>query len=140
MSVMNYRGYSARIEFDADDEIFSGRIAGIADAVSFHADTVADLRAAFREAVEDYLATCAKIGKEAQKPYSGTLMLCIDPAVHAEAAIAAELSGKSLDQWSEEVLELAARQACGRQVPASERGSMARPAKARVRRSMRRVA
>jgi predicted HicB family RNase H-like nuclease len=31
--------------------------------VSFHADSVAGLRAAFEEAVDDYLETCAKLGK-----------------------------------------------------------------------------
>jgi len=34
--------------------------------------------------------------------------LRVDPAVHARAALAAELAGKSLNQWSEEVLAKAA--------------------------------
>jgi predicted HicB family RNase H-like nuclease len=38
------------------------------DGVGFHADTVADLKAAFREAVDDYVETCAKIGKDPQSP------------------------------------------------------------------------
>ena len=65
---MTYKGYSARIEYDDDDRIFTGRIAGIRDGVGFHADTVGGLRRAFHEAVEDYLETCAKISKERQKP------------------------------------------------------------------------
>ena len=65
---MTYKGYSARIEHDDDDRIFTGRIAGTRDGVGFHADTVDGLRRAFHEAVEDYLETCAKIGKEPQKP------------------------------------------------------------------------
>ncbi|MBL8570201.1 MAG: type II toxin-antitoxin system HicB family antitoxin [Phreatobacter sp.] len=108
MSVMTYNGYTARVEFDADDEIFFGRIAGVRDGVGFHADTVADLKKAFHEAVDDYIETCAKIGKSPQKPYSGNLMLRIDPAVHARAALAAELAGKSLNQWGEEALSEAA--------------------------------
>ena len=35
---------------------------------------------------------------------SGNLMLRVDPQVHANAAIAAELAGKSLNQWAEEIL------------------------------------
>ncbi len=35
-------------------------------------------------------------------------MLRIDPAVHSKAALAAELAGKSLNQWSEEALDKAA--------------------------------
>lgn len=110
MNTMSYKGYSARIEYDDDDGIFFGRIVGLRDGVTFHADTVADLRTAFHEAVEDYIETCAKIGKTPQKPYSGNLMLRVDPLVHAKAARAAELAGKSLNQWGEEVLSKGAEQ------------------------------
>lgn len=108
MKAMVYKGYAARIEFDAEDEIFTGRIAGIRDVVGFHADNVADLIVAFHEAVDDYVETCAKIGKDPLKPYSGNLMLRVSPEVHSKAAIAAELAGVSLNQWSEQVLAEAA--------------------------------
>lgn len=108
MKALTYKNYSARIEFDADDMIFFGRIAGIRDGVTFHADTVKDLVAAFHEAVDDYVATCAKIGKDPQKPYSGNLMLRVDPEVHSKVALAAELAGKSLNEWGQEVLAAAA--------------------------------
>ena len=108
MNPMTHRGYSARVDFDDEDGLFFGRIAGIRDGVGFHADTVGGRRAAFAEAVDDYLATCEKLGKEAQRPYSGNLMLRVDPLVHARAATAAELLGKSLNQWGEEVLARAA--------------------------------
>ena len=83
-------------------------LAGIRDGVGFHADTVEGLREAFHEAVEDYIETCAKIGKEPQKTYSGQVMFRVSPDVHRKAALAAELSGKSLNQWAEEVLDRAA--------------------------------
>jgi predicted HicB family RNase H-like nuclease len=109
MKAMSYKGYSARVEFDADDEVFAGRIAGIGDVVGFHAKSVPDLIEAFHEAVDDYIDTCARVGKDPQKPYSGNMMLRVGPEVHSKAALAAELSGKSLNQWSEEVLAEAAR-------------------------------
>ena len=105
---MSYKGYSARIEYDDDDEIFTGRLAGIRDGVGFHADTVEALREAFHDAVEDYIETCAKIGKEPQKAFSGQVMFRVNPEVHRKAALAAELAGKSLNQWAEEVLDRAA--------------------------------
>lgn len=105
---MSYKGYSARIEYDDNDGIFIGRIAGIRDGVGFHADTVEALREAFREAVEDYIETCARIGKEPQKAFSGQVMFRISPEIHRKAALAAELAGKSLNQWAEEVLDSAA--------------------------------
>ncbi|WP_040610958.1 type II toxin-antitoxin system HicB family antitoxin [Oceaniovalibus guishaninsula] len=106
-NTMTYRGYAARIEYDDEDGIFVGHLAGIRDDVGFHAGNVEDLRAAFHEAVEDYLETCAKVGKEPQKAYSGQVMFRVDPEVHRRAALAAELSGKSLNQWAAEVLERA---------------------------------
>lgn len=105
---MTYKGYSARIEYDDEDGIFTGRIVGISDTVGFHADSVDELRAAFHDAVEDYIETCTRIGKEPQKAYSGQVMFRISPEVHRKAALAAELSGKSLNQWAEEVLGQAA--------------------------------
>ncbi len=107
-NTMTYKGYSARIDYDAEDSIFTGRIAGIRDGVGFHADTVEGLREAFHEAVEDYIETCSRIGKEPQKTYSGQVMFRVSPEIHRKAVLAAELSGKSLNQWAEEVLDRAA--------------------------------
>lgn len=113
MKALTYKNYAAVIEFDADDKIFFGRIAGIRDGVTFHADTVDGLIAAFHEAVDDYVETCARIGRQPQKPYSGKVMFRVKPETHRKAAIAAELSGKSLNQWAEDVLEAATRDHAG---------------------------
>ena len=51
----------------------SDLLAGIRDGVGFHADKVADLKAAFREAVDDYIEACGKIGKEPQRASSAEL-------------------------------------------------------------------
>ncbi|CDZ73140.1 Hypothetical protein NGAL_HAMBI2610_47700 [Neorhizobium galegae bv. orientalis] len=55
MNLQEYKGHSAIIEFDAEDEIFVGHIAGIADLIGFHADTLTEAETAFRDAVGDYL-------------------------------------------------------------------------------------
>jgi predicted HicB family RNase H-like nuclease len=107
MRAWSYKNYKALVAFDPDDEIFIGRIVGINDVVGFHATTVKALKTAFHEAVDDYLATCAKLGKQPEREMSGNLMLRIAPEVHADAAIAAELAGKSLNQWAEDVLRRA---------------------------------
>ena len=67
-NVMRYRNYSARIVYDEEDGILFRRIAGIRDGVGFHAARVDELRKAFREAVNDYIATCARVGKKPRKP------------------------------------------------------------------------
>ena len=72
------------------------------------ADSVDALKEAFYEAIDDYVATCAKVEKEPQKPYSGRVMFRVNPEVYRRAALAAELTGKSLNQWAEDVLNRAA--------------------------------
>ena len=100
MSSMSYNSYLASIEYSEEDACFIGKIAGIQDVVGFHAESVVDLRSAFHEAVDDYVATCAKIGKSPQKAYSGKVMLRIPPEVHARAATAAQSRGLSLNQFA----------------------------------------
>jgi predicted HicB family RNase H-like nuclease len=68
MNTMTHMGQTAQIEFDARDNIFVGRLLGIADSVSFHADTLVEIHKAFVEAVDDYIETCAKIIKAVENP------------------------------------------------------------------------
>ena len=57
---MPWTGHVTRVGFDDADGIFFGRLAGIREGVSFHAATMAGLRAAFHAAVADYLVMCVK--------------------------------------------------------------------------------
>ena len=59
MTPMTYRGYAARIDYDADDRIFTGRLAGITDIVVFHGASVERLETAFHESVDHYLEVSA---------------------------------------------------------------------------------
>lgn len=104
MNTLTYKGYTARIDFDDRDNILIGKLLGISDIISFHADNVVELRAAFEEAVDDYIETCEKIGKSPEKPANGKILLRIPPEVHAAALIKAQSVGKSLNQWAIEAL------------------------------------
>lgn len=87
MNLMTYKDYSAHIEYSDEDGCFIGHIAGIRDVVGFHGESVAELRAVFEEAVDDYLVTCEKLNRSPQRPYSGKVMLRIDPSIHAKVAM-----------------------------------------------------
>ena len=106
-NMMTYQGYAARIEYSEEDSCFVGHLAGIRDVVGFHGESVTELRTAFVEAVDDYLETCAKIGHTPQKLYSGKVLLRLDPELHARVAALAEAQGKSLNAWSQELLQQA---------------------------------
>lgn len=105
MSVMTYKGYVARVEYDAGDHIFVGRLAGIEDIVGFHGETVDELEEGFRKTVEGYIELSEKAGVKPQKPYSGKLVLRMPPQMHARCAMLADAHGKSINQWMVEVLE-----------------------------------
>lgn len=102
--ILTYKGYRARIEFDADDRIFFGRVAGIEDGVGFHGETVADLVTAFQEAVDDYAETCDRVGKSGQPEL---LRLVLDADLRAHVAIAANEAGQTLDEFGAEALQRA---------------------------------
>ena len=102
---MEYKGFAARVEYSEADGCIIGHVAGIRDVIGFHGESVAELRAAFEDAVDDYLATCEKLGRDPNKPYSGQFRLRLEPELHARAAMLAEAKGKSLNAWVSEVIE-----------------------------------
>ena len=108
MNMMKYKGYVAHIEYDEEDRIFVGHLAGIKDIVGFHGTTVNKLESAFHESVNNYIAISEETGRLAQKPYSGKLMLRVSSDIHAAVATAAKVRGKSINQWASEVLDKAA--------------------------------
>lgn len=105
MNSMTHRGLTARIEFDDRDGIFVGRVIGVRDIIGFHGKTVAELRKACAEAIDDYLADCESEGVKPPRPASGKVLLRIPPVLHAEAIRAAELEGISLNQWATKALQ-----------------------------------
>jgi predicted HicB family RNase H-like nuclease len=104
-NVMTYKGYTARIEFDQRDNVFTGKIIGIADSITFHGETVTELRADFQAAIDHYIADCAATGRRPLKAASGQLMLRVSPEVHARALATARTTEKSLNRWAEEILD-----------------------------------
>jgi predicted HicB family RNase H-like nuclease len=108
MNTMTTKGYTARVDFDERDNIFVGRVLGVRDIISFHGETVDQLRGEFESAVQDYLTDCEERGISPDRPTSGKLLLRMPPEVHGKALVAAQAAGKSLNQWATEVLQEAA--------------------------------
>jgi predicted HicB family RNase H-like nuclease len=108
MNTMTTQGYTARVDFDDRDDIFVGRVLGVRDIISFHGETVDQLREEFELALRDYLADCEERGISPDRPSSGKLLLCMPPEVHGKALVAAQAAGKSLNQWATEILQEAA--------------------------------
>ena len=108
MNTMNYKGYTASMEFDTQDKIIVGRVLDIDDIITFHGTSVAEFETALHAAVDAYVAACERLGQSEEKPASGRLMLRVDPSVHAAAVKASARSGQSLNKWAEQALLRAA--------------------------------
>jgi predicted HicB family RNase H-like nuclease len=108
MNALMHKGYAAAVEFSAEDDAFIGRVTGINDLITFHAETVTELKQAFIEAVDFYLDTCAQRGEIPNKPYAGKVMLRMPPDLHAKIAMMAQASQKSINQWATELFSKAA--------------------------------
>ena len=69
--MLDYKGYHAKVECLSDDVLLFGRVLDLRDTVVFEAESATGVRAAFEGAVDDYLAFCAEIGKDPDRPFSG---------------------------------------------------------------------
>ena len=98
-SMLEYKGYHASIEYDAEDNIFVGEVFGISDSLNFHGKTVDELREMFQQSVDNYLALCEQIGKNPDKEFKGTFNVRITPELHKKAAFAAASEKISLNQY-----------------------------------------
>jgi predicted HicB family RNase H-like nuclease len=68
MNTMSYKNYTARIEFDGRDNIFVGRVLGLGSVVSFHGESVSELRHEFEVAIDDFLNDCKAQGITPENP------------------------------------------------------------------------
>lgn len=66
-NVLQYKGYTTRVEYCVEDEVLYGKIEGISDLVNFYADTPREVEKNFHEAVDDYIDFCRETGKEAAR-------------------------------------------------------------------------
>ena len=101
---MEYKGYSAKVEFDEDANAFHGEVINLRDVVTFEGETVDELRQAFQESVDDYLEFCAERGEEPEKPYSGKFVVRVGPKLHRRLAIEARKRGLSINSLVGEAL------------------------------------
>jgi predicted HicB family RNase H-like nuclease len=102
---ITYKDYLGSVHFNADDEIFFGKIEGIDDLVSFEGKTVTELKKSFEDAVNDYKILCKEAGKDSEKSYKGSFNVRISSEVHRKAKRLAIMNGLSLNQFIQKAVE-----------------------------------
>jgi predicted HicB family RNase H-like nuclease len=103
--VLEYKGYTGRVEFDDQAGLLHGEVIGLSDVITFQGTSIDELEEAFRDSIDDYLEFCEERGKEPEKPYSGRLLLRLPPQLHRAIHMRARYEDKSLNRWITEVLQ-----------------------------------
>lgn len=115
-AALEYRGYLGSAEVDVENDVLVGRLLFIEDVIGYSADSAATLRAAFEEAVDDYLASCIEDRREPDVPFKGSFNVRIGAERHRRAALAAQRRGQTLNEFVGEAIDAAV------QAAASDRG------------------
>lgn len=106
--MMEYKGYSpGPIDFDPEENTFSGTVAGLRDVIHFEGKTAKDLARAFRQSIDTYLELCAETGQKPDRPFNGKILVRTEPELHRKAALRAAAEGVSLSRWISHQIESA---------------------------------
>lgn len=103
MSTVGYRDYQGGVEFEDGKLVLT--ILHIDDLITTEVDSASEVEATFAELVEDYLATCAELGKEPNKPFKGLFNVRTPPKLHRQAAFAAASEDVTLNAYVIAALE-----------------------------------
>jgi predicted HicB family RNase H-like nuclease len=71
MNLMTVDNHHAKIEYDADLDMFRGEILGLNGGADFYGHTPDELRTEFRKSLEVFLTVCREKGIEPYRSYSG---------------------------------------------------------------------
>ena len=105
MNIMTLDGYSAKIEYDADLDLFRGEILGLSGGADFYGKNPQELREEFQISLSVFLDVCKEKSIEPRRNYSGKFNLRIPPDLHEKLAIVAQAEGKSINSLAHEALQ-----------------------------------
>lgn len=105
MDILKYKDYEGTAELDMARRVCRGKILFIDDLVTYEAASPAELQTEFEAAVDDYIDTCATLGREPQKPLRGLFNVRIPPALHKAAALRALAENVSLNDVTVRALD-----------------------------------
>jgi predicted HicB family RNase H-like nuclease len=95
--LMKYKGFCGSCDVSFEDRILHGKIECINDLVTYEAETPAELEKVFKESVDDYIETCELLGKQPDKPMSGTFNVRVGPDLHKKLYIKSKEKDVSLN-------------------------------------------
>lgn len=103
-TTMEYKGYTALIQYSKGDGCFIGKVIGIEDQIIFDAPSLDEVRKVFEADVDSYVGYCRKKGREPHKPVS-EVMVPVSSALYARIAQKAEYDGVPVHTLMETALQ-----------------------------------
>ncbi len=70
MSLLTDKGYTAEVEYDAQEGILYGYVLNLRDTITFQSESAAEIAGKFHMSVDEYLSFCAEQGIEPAKVFS----------------------------------------------------------------------
>jgi predicted HicB family RNase H-like nuclease len=104
-NTLRYKDLLGSVYYSPEDDCFHGRIEGIDDLVTFEGRSVTELKTSFKEAVEDYIALCRKVGKDLARSYAGSFNVRIPTDLHKRAVRKSASEGISLNRLVRRAIE-----------------------------------
>jgi predicted HicB family RNase H-like nuclease len=96
-TMLEFKGYLGSVEYSDEDEVLHGRLEFIRDLVTYEGMDARSLKAAFQEAVEDYLELCEAEGRKADVPLKGSFNVRPGRDLHRRAMLFAKRQGINLN-------------------------------------------
>lgn len=103
--MLQHKGYIGIVEFDDKANIFHGEVLHVNDVITFQGTNVEEIRTAFVDSVEDYLAFCAERQEKPEKPFSGQFIVRISPELHRAVSVGARLQKTSVNAFVTQAVE-----------------------------------
>ena len=103
--MLKHKGFYGSIHFDQDELILYGKVEFIKALINYEAESAADLKRVFVEAVDDYLLMCEQENIEPEKPFKGTFNVRVGESLHEQATIAAANRGIRLNEFVKQALQ-----------------------------------
>ncbi|MBM2815848.1 MAG: hicB [Ignavibacteria bacterium] len=102
---LKYKDFIGSVHFNADDNVFYGKIEGIESLISFEGSTVTELKESFEEAVNDYLEICEQRRIKPFKSFNGSFNIRISPELHRKISEKSYIMGLPINKIIQHAIE-----------------------------------
>ncbi len=97
MKPISYKGYQASVEYE-DGSLFI-KVLHIDDLLVAQCEAASEVESCAHALIDDYLATCAELGRDPSPTYKGSFNVRMEPELHRKVATASADLGISLNAW-----------------------------------------